>query len=90
MKIFVWGTGRITGKIVGKWISLENIEAFIDNNVEIKEYMGKRVIQPSELLQESYDAIIVANLFSKQIKEQCLNLHIDVNKVIFAYENAII
>lgn len=44
MKIFVWGTGRITGKIVGKWISLENIEAFIDNNVEIKEYMGKRVI----------------------------------------------
>ena len=90
MKIFVWGTGRITGKIVGKWISLENIEAFIDNNVEIKEYMGKRVIQPSELLQESYDAIIVANLFSKQIKEQCLNLHIDVNKVIFPYENAII
>lgn len=89
VKILVWGTGRIAGKIVGKWIALEDIEAFIDNNTNIREYMGVRVIQPSDLISESYDAIIVANLFGKEIREQCLSMHIDVDKVIFPYENMI-
>lgn len=87
MKIFVWGTGRLVGKVVDRYIKLENIEAFIDNNHEKKEYMEKRVYQPEELLELEYDAVCVANLYSEEIYKQCLDLGIDINKVIFLYNN---
>lgn len=87
MNIYVWGTGRIAGKIVGKWISIDKVTAFVDRNETINEYMGKRVIRPKQLLFEEYDAIIVANLFSKEIEEECRQLGIEMSKIIYPYEN---
>ena len=85
MKIYIWGTGRLTGMVVGRWISIDRIEGFIDNNESINEYMGKKVVRPVELLNVQYDAILVANLFAKEIQAQCEEIGIDSEKVIYLY-----
>ena len=32
MNIYVWGTGRLVGKVVGKYIDIKDVKAFIDND----------------------------------------------------------
>lgn len=90
MKIFIWGTGRLVGKVIGKHINIEDIEGFIDNDETKKEYMGKRVYSPNEMLYTGYDAICVANLYAGEIYKQCQNIGIDLNKVIFLYNNSVL
>lgn len=93
MKIYIWGTGRLVGKILGggvKQIGIERIEAFIDNNKSKSEYMGKKVFSPEEVVNMEYDAIIVANLFSREIYLQCEQIGIDLEKVIFLYNNCVL
>ena len=87
MNIYIWGTGRLVGKVVGKYIDAKDVKAFVDNDNSKKSYMGKPVVHPSDLRGKDYDAIVVANLFRKEISEQCEELGIDLSKVIFAYEN---
>lgn len=62
MNIYIWGTGRLTGKVLGRYISLDKIKAFIDNDKSKKIYMGKTVMSPEEVAVKEYDAILVANL----------------------------
>lgn len=85
MTIYIWGCGRLTGKILGRYIALEDVEGFIDNNITIKEYMGKKVFTPNEIVGREYDAIIVANLYSREIYEQCRSMNYDLKKMIFVY-----
>lgn len=85
-KIYVWGTGIILARILSERIKPDDIEAFIDNAFDKKEYMGKRVLKPYEV-QDDYDAIIVANTHTKEILDQCKALQFDLNKVIFLYNN---
>ena len=87
MTIYIWGCGRLTGKILGRYIALEDVEGFIDNNITIKEYMGKKVFTPNEIVGREYDAIIVANLYSREIYEQCRSMNYDLKKMIFVYSN---
>lgn len=87
MVMLIWGTGRLVGKVIGRYIEINEVTAFIDNDNSKKEYMGKKVIQPAEAVKMEYDAIVVANLFQKEIREQCRSLGIDLNKVIFLYNN---
>lgn len=89
MKIYMWGTGRLAGKVIGKYIDADAIEGFVDNAREKEIYMGKKVISPQELRDTEYDAILVANLFSIEIYNQCVDLEIDLNRVIFLYQNCI-
>lgn len=86
MKIFVWGTGIKFGFLRDRVIHLDEIEGFIDNKLK-GEYLGKKVYAPSELPGMEYDAIIVANNSSLEIYQQCLELGIDISKVIFVYKN---
>ena len=83
MKIYIWGTGRLSGKVIDSYIALERIEAFIDNDSKKTEYMGKKVHRPKEMVELEYDAICVVNQYSKEIREQCKNIGINLNKVIF-------
>ena len=46
MTIYIWGTGRLTVKVVGRHISLEKVTGFVDNNKSKKEYLGKPVYTP--------------------------------------------
>ncbi len=87
MRLFIWGTGRLVGKVVGKHIDIECVEGFIDNDTSKKEYMGKRVYSPNEMLEMEYDAICVANLYAGEIYGQCQSIGIDLRKVIFLYNN---
>lgn len=90
MNIYIWGTGRLTGKVLGRYISLDKIKAFIDNDKSKKIYMGKTVMSPEEVAVKEYDAILVANLFREQIYSQCIELGICLDKVIFLYNNCTI
>lgn len=87
MKILIWGTGRLVGKVVGRYIDIENVLGFIDNDSRKTEYMGKKVYSPLELKELEYDAICVANLFAQEIYRQCNELQINTDKVIFLYSN---
>lgn len=87
MKVYVWGTGRLTGKVIGRYIGINDIAAFIDSDVSKEEYMGKEVLTPDVAAKREYDAILVANLYRKEIYDQCLQLGIDLEKVIFLYNN---
>jgi len=42
MKVYVWGTGRLVGKVVGTWIKQESVVAYIDNDTDKNHQMGKR------------------------------------------------
>lgn len=87
MKLLIWGTGRLTGQVVGRYVMPEDVEAFIDNSRDKEEYMGKSVYAPEDVLEMEYDAILVATLFCKEIYTQCRELGIDLTKVIFLYGN---
>lgn len=87
MKIYMWGTGRIAGKVLDVYMKIDDIEGFIDNSGKKDMYMGKKVFKPMEMLQLHYDAIVVANLAAESCYEQCIELGIDVSKVILLYNN---
>lgn len=90
MIMLIWGTGRLVGKVVGRYIEIDDVTAFIDNDRNKTEYMGKKVLRPEEASKIEYDAIVVANLFQKEIREQCNLLGIDLKKVIFLYNNCVL
>lgn len=90
MKVYVWGTGRLVGKVVGPWLNKDSVLAYIDNDTSKEYYMEKKVIRPKEVLGLEYDAILVINQYSLEIKEQCNNIGIDINKVIFLYNNCVL
>lgn len=52
--------------------------------------MGKKVLSPEEVVNMEYDAIIVANLFSREIYLQCQQIGINLRKVIFLYNNCVL
>lgn len=85
-KIYIWGTGIILERILNHRITLEEIFAFIDNDISKKTFMGKRVIRPEELPLD-YDAVIVASMYTEEIRRQCIALKINLEKVIFLYNN---
>lgn len=87
MRLLIWGTGRLTGKVVGRWIKLDDIIGFVDNKLTNEEYMGKKVYKPSAIRNLDYDALVVCNLFSQEIYEQCLSLQLDMTKNIYLYNN---
>lgn len=87
MRLLIWGTGRLTGKVVGRWIKLDDIIGFVDNKLTNDEYMGKKVYKPSAIRNLDYDALVVCNLFSQEIYEQCLSLQLDMTKNIYLYNN---
>jgi len=86
-KIYFWGTGRLAGKVIDRWITLDRIEAFIDNNRNKREYFNKKVLTPEDLIDKKYDAVIVCTLASKEIYNQAKKIGLDLGKFIFLYGN---
>ena len=87
MRVYVWGTGRGLSNVIGKYLETDEFDAFVDNDISRKEYMGKEVIRPEDLAEREYDAVLVANSCREEIYAQCLALGIDLNRVIFLYKN---
>lgn len=87
MNLYVWGTGRLTGKVLGRYLAVEQVTAFVDNDAQKTEWLGKPVIRPAELAQRDYDAVIVITLHSPEIYQQGRELGLDMKKMIFLYQN---
>jgi len=87
MGFLMWGTGRLTGKVLDRYVPLDTIDGFIDNDRSKVTFLGKPVISPEEAKALAYDAILVVNSFGREIYHQCQELDIDLSKVIFVYSN---
>ena len=87
MEVYVWGTGRLTGKVIGSVFSPEKVTAYVDNDKSKSTWQGKEVISPAQLLERHYDAILVITLHSWEIYEQCNKLGLNLDKVLFLYQN---
>ena len=90
MQLFVWGTGRLTGKVLGKYLDVNRVTAFVDNDQKKREWLGKPVISPEELLRRNYDAVVVITLHSQEIYQQSKNLGFNMRKMIFLYQNVVL
>ncbi len=42
MRVLIWGTGRLAGKVAGKHIAADQIVAYIDTHKKTEEYMGRK------------------------------------------------
>lgn len=87
MKILIWGTGRAVAHVLKYRVKLDDVEAFIDNDSSKKEFMNRPIITPDQINVREYDIIIVANRFASEIYSQCKELGINLDKVIFLYNN---
>ncbi len=87
MNIYIWGTGRLVGKVLGEFIEESQIAGFIDNDSAKKSFMGKRVFAPIEMEEREYDAILVITIHAKEIYDQSKELQLDLDKMIFVYNN---
>lgn len=86
MKILVWGTGQLTHQTLEK-ISQDNVIGYIDTYNTNKEFGGKPLYSPKEVKSTEYDAILVSNLWSKEVAETCKEFNIPLDKVVFLYSN---
>lgn len=87
MNVYIWGTGRLAGLAYGDIIEEKKISGFIDNDVTKNTFMGKNVYRPEEIKKIGYDAILVITVQSHDIYEQSQRLSLDLDKIIFFYNN---
>lgn len=52
-----------------------------------KKNTCQKVISPEKLKELGYDAIVVANSFSKEIYVQSIKMGLDITKFLFLYNN---
>ncbi|MDE5698808.1 MAG: DUF268 domain-containing protein [Lachnospiraceae bacterium] len=82
-KILIWGTGKLAQQFIENQYHGE-IMGFIETNRTKDTFMNKLVYGSREI-PSGYDYIVVANSFVNEIYNQCLNLGIDISKMIFLY-----
>lgn len=86
--IVVFGTGNYYNIYKDILMNKYNIIAFADNdlkkhNTYIEE---KKVINPKELVDITYDKIFIASTYELEIENQLVNIGIDVKKIITSQE----
>lgn len=81
--LLIWGTGNLAEKFIKNKYNGEII-GFVETNKINDTYMDKFVYD-SQKLPKEYDYIIVANSYTMEIYNHCLELGIDVSKVIFLH-----
>lgn len=85
-RLLVWGTGKFAKKFIYDQYNGEII-GFIETDKEKDTFMGKQVYSSNEIPEDyKYDYIIIANSYVTEIYKTCLELKIDMGKVIFLYE----
>lgn len=85
MKIAVWGVGKIAYKCMEDGIIDEKRVDYYIDNYNKRDFKSKKVITPKEFVDRGIvvDFILVLNSYSEEIYEQCIELGIDLNKVVF-------
>lgn len=80
-KLLIWGTGKIARQMIDNKYNGEII-GFVETNKSKDTYDGKPVYDSRQIPKE-YDYIIVANIYAIEIYNLCLELKMDISKVIF-------
>lgn len=83
MKLLIWGTGKLAKQFIQNEYCGEII-GFIETKRSCETFMGLPVYCCAEL-PDGYDFIVVANSHVAEVRQECLNRDIDLNKVIFLY-----
>ena len=87
MKIYIWGTGCGAGDFLDRWITAEQIEAFVDSNPIADVFLDKQVIRPEKLQVKEDDLILVASRQSSSIARKAAEVGIPENQLIFLKNN---
>ncbi len=82
-KLLIWGTGNLAKRFMYNEYHGEII-GFVETNKSKDTYMGYPVYD-SRNLPEEYGYIVAANSYAAEIYSWCLELKIDISKVIFLY-----
>ena len=82
-KLLIWGTGNLAKQFIENKYN-GDIIGFIETKKSLDFFMNKPVYSCTEI-PDNYDFIIVANSFANEIYKVCLDLKLDLNKVIFLY-----
>lgn len=80
-KILVWGTGKIARQVLDNGLQGEVI-GFIETEKRKNIFMNLPVYNPEEAPEEA-DVIVIANTFSDEIYQLCLQEKINLEKTIF-------
>lgn len=82
-KILIWGTGKISDELSVNELAGEII-GYIETNKKKEMYKGKPVYSIGEIPLD-YEYIIVANTYSNEIYQECVNRKLDLSKIIYLY-----
>lgn len=80
-KVYIWGTGKKARNLVNNCINAEII-GYIETNRRQKHFCEKKVYLCTEI-EDDYDAIVVANVYSNEIYLTSNQLGIDIDRMIF-------
>lgn len=82
MGFLIWGTGNIAEQIWREGICCELLLGFVETERRKTEYKGYPVYD-IDTMPDKYDYIIVANTYSDEIYDICIERNIDMDKVVF-------
>ncbi|MBD5523525.1 MAG: DUF268 domain-containing protein [Lachnospiraceae bacterium] len=82
--ILIWGTGKLAKQFVENQCH-GDIIGFIET-VRTKDFFMQKPVYGSHEIPSGYDYIVIANSYVSEIYNLCLNLRIDVSKIIFLYK----
>lgn len=89
MRVYIWGTGQLCWHVIHDLPQAE-ITGFIDSHKKTDIFADKPVYLPKDMVNQEYDAIIVAVAQTKEILKTIDELRIDRSRVIFAYGNTVL
>ncbi len=83
VKLLIWGTGLIARKLIENGINGE-IVGFIETK-RSTDFFRDKPIYDAEQIPDDYDYIIIANSYTSQIFEWCLNHRMNMERIIFLF-----
>ena len=82
MKIYVYGTGCGAGDLADEALPPERIEAFVEREGG-GSFLDRPVISLRQLAGQDFDLLIVASREAERVEQDCLQLGLDPEKLLF-------
>lgn len=82
-KLLIWGTGKLARQFIENGYQGE-IVGFIQSEKESNTFLQKPVYGINEI-PNTYDYIVVANSYTMEVYESCLQFELELSKIIFLY-----
>lgn len=80
MKIYIWGTGYYSDLVLEFGLNYEPCR-YIESRPNKRIFHNKEVISPDEMI--TYDAVVVANMYTEQIYAMVVDRHLESSKFLF-------